>query len=523
LLALEKGGPIEIEEVVPLDDGLHVYISVKFPLFNAEGKPYAVCGIATDITERKQAEEALAKAHDESELQVQERTADLKKANIELQIEITERRRAEEQVKEQAELLDKAHDAIAVRDLEQHIIFWNNGAQRLYGWTAGEILGKNADELLYKGKTSQLIDAKKSVIEKGEWKGELGHITKEGKEIIVQSRWTMVFDSDGKPNSILIINTDITEMKMLEGQLLRAQRMESIGTLAAGMAHDLNNMLTPVILSLQMLKERLKDEQSQKMLDILERNSLRQANLIKQIMSIARGIEVERKPLQVSDIISEIGTIAKETFPRDIELRNEVTNGLWTISGDVTQLHQVIMNLCVNARDAMPDGGVISISAENFFVDKNYVREHIDAKVGSYVVITVSDTGTGIPPKIMDRIFEPFFTTKEQGKGTGLGLSISHGIVKSHGGFINVYSEVGKGTSFRVYLPAFKIDIHEAGEQEPEVLVGDGEWILVVEDEESIRDVTFSILEMSGYKVLTANDGAEAIALYAENMGSVLI
>ena len=243
--------------------------------------------------------------------------------------------------------------------------------------------------------------------------GELGHITKEGKEIIVQSRWTMVFDSDGKQNSILIINTDITEMKMLEGQLLRAQRMESIGTLAGGMAHDLNNMLTPVILSLQMLKERFTDEQSQKMLDILERNSLRQANLIKQIMSFARGIEVERKPLQVSDIISEIGTIANETFPRDIELRNEVTNGLWTISGDVTQLHQVIMNLCVNARDAMPDGGVISISAENFFVDKNYARKHIDAKVGSYVVITVSDTGIGIPPKIMDRIFEPFFTTKE--------------------------------------------------------------------------------------------------------------
>jgi len=202
-------------------------------------------------------------------------------------------------------------------------------------------------------------------------------------------------------------------MKMLEGQLLRAQRMESIGTLAGGMAHDLNNMLTPVILSLQMLKERFTDEQSQKMLDILERNSLRQANLIKQIMSFARGIEVERKPLQVSDIISEIGTIANETFPKDIELRNEVTNGLWTISGDVTQLHQVIMNLCVNARDAMPDGGVISISAENFFVDKNYARKHIDAKVGSYVVITVSDTGIGIPPKIMDRIFEPFFTTKE--------------------------------------------------------------------------------------------------------------
>ncbi len=226
--------------------------------------------------------------------------------------------------------------------------------------------------------------------------------------------------------------------------------MESIGTLAGGIAHDLNNMLTPMMLSLQMLKGKFKDEQSQKLLAILENNSQRSADLIKQVMSFARGIEGERKPLQVSHIIYEIDKIVKETFPRNIQSRTDGSNDLLIISGDVTQLHQVIMNLCVNARDAMPDGGILTATATNFFVDKNFVRMHTDAKVGSYVVITVSDNGTGIPPKITDRIFEPFFTTKEHGKGTGLGLSMALAIIKSHGGFIDVYSEVGKGTVFRV-------------------------------------------------------------------------
>jgi two-component system cell cycle sensor histidine kinase/response regulator CckA len=443
--------------------------------------------------------------------------------NLNIVRDITERKRAEEQIREQAALLDKAHDAIALRNLEQNLIYWNKGAEYLYGWTAEEAIGKNADELLYKEQSSNLIEAEKSVIEKGEWTGELGQITKKGKEIIVQSRWTLVCDSEEKPKSILIINTDITEMKKLEAQLLRSQRMESIGTLAGGIAHDLNNMLTPMMLSQQMLKEKFKDEQSQKLLTILENNTQRGANLIKQVMSFARGIEGERKPLQVSHIVSEIDKIAKETFPKNIELRTDIPNDLFTISGDATQLHQVIMNLCVNARDAMPYGGVLSITAENFFVDNNFVRMHTEAKVGSYVAIIISDTGTGIPPKIIDKIFEPFFTTKEHDKGTGLGLSTALAIVKSHGGFINVYSEVGRGTAFRVYLPAIRTEIHETCEQQPELLVGNGEWILVVEDEESIRDVTFSTLEMSGYKVLTANDGAEAVALYAQNIDKIKV
>ncbi|VVB87536.1 Chemotaxis protein CheY [uncultured archaeon] len=490
---------------------------------DASGRLVSVLSQVLDVTERKQAEEALRKSHDELEIRVQERTAELKEANIELETEIAERRRAEELIREQAALLDKAQDAIGVRDLEHRLIYWNKGAQRLYGWTAEEIIGKNADELLYKEQSSRLIEAKKSVIEKGEWTGELHQITKDGEEIIVESRWTLVHDDEGRPESILIINTDITEKKRLESHLLRAQRMESIGTLAGGIAHDLNNMLTPMMLSLQMLKGKLKDEQSQRLLTILEQNSQRSADLIKQVLSFARGVEGERNPLQAKHIITEIEKISKETFPRNIDIRIDIPKDLSTISGDATQLHQVIMNLCVNARDAMPDGGILNISAKNFFIDENYSRMHTEAKIGSYVIVEVSDTGTGVPPKILDRIFEPFFTTKEFGKGTGLGLSTALAIVKSHGGFINVYSEVGKGTTFGVYLPAIKTEIQSIDEKQPELLIGRGEFVLVAEDEDSVREVTISTLEKNGYRVLTASDGVEAISSYAQNMNNIKV
>jgi two-component system cell cycle sensor histidine kinase/response regulator CckA len=437
--------------------------------------------------------------------------------------EAVERKRAEEKIRDQSALLDKAHDAIGVWNLEQRLIYWNKGAEHLYGWAAEEIVDKNADELLYTEGSPKHAEAKKSVIEKGEWAGELRQRTKDNKEVIVESRWTLVRDDAGKPKSILVFNTDITEKKKLEAQFLRSQRMESIGTLAGGIAHDLNNVLTPIMLSLQLLKDKYIDEESQKLLDMLDRNTKRGADLIKQVLSFARGVEGERNPLQAKHIITEIENIAKGTFPRNIEIRTDIPKDLWVISGDATQLHQVIMNLCVNAHDAMPNGGTLSISAENLFIDENYARLHTEAKVGSYIVIIVSDTGTGISPEVLDRIFEPFFTTKEHGNGTGLGLSTALGIVKSHGGFINVYSEVRKGTTFQVYLPAIRTKIEEEGQQKLELPVGNGEFILVAEDEVSICEITRSTLEAYGYKVLTAENGEQAVALYDENKDKIKV
>ncbi len=435
--------------------------------------------------------------------------------------DITERRRAIEQIQEQAALLDKAHDAIVALDLEHRITYWNQGAQRLYGWTADEAIGKNANELLHKEEPLSTIEASKNVIDRGEWKGELRQITKEGKEIIVESLWTLVRDGHGNPKSVLIINTDITEKKTLESQLLRAQRLESIGALAGGIAHDLNNVLAPITLSLQSLKEKFTDDESRRLLGILERNAKRGAYLIKQILLSSRGIEGERKNIQVADLISDAENFAKETFPSPIKVKTDVSGDIWNVIGDAVQLQQVLMNLCVNARDAMPDGGILRISAENLFIDENFTRVNAEAKIGPYIIISISDTGTGIPPEIMNRIFEPFFTTKKPGKGTGLGLSTSLAIVKSHGGFITVHSEVGKGTIFKVYLPAVKAKIRETDVHQPEPVAERKELILVVDNETHTREMAREILEAHGYRVLTASDGAEAVSLYSSHKGEI--
>ncbi|CAG0984452.1 two-component system, cell cycle sensor histidine kinase and response regulator CckA [Methanosarcinales archaeon] len=508
---VRRGQYIEHYETVHIrNDGKQIDVSLTIsPIKDSTGRIIGASTIACDVTERKWMEEVLRRAHDELEIRVQERTAELLEANKEIQ--------------EQASLLDKARDAIAVRDVENRLIYWNKGAQRLYGWTAEEVIGKNADELLYKEESSLLIEAKNSVIEKDEWIGELYQVMKDGKEIIVESRWSLIRDNEGKPKSILIINTDITEKKKLESQLFRSQRMESIGTLAGGIAHDLNNMLTPMMLSVEMLKQKFKDEQSQKLLTILEKNSQRSADLIKQVLSFARGVEGEHKPLQIMNLISEIKKVIKETFPKSIEIRTDIQKDLFAISGDSTQLHQVIMNLCVNARDAMPDGGILNITASNFCIDENYARMHTEAKVGSYITIAVSDNGIGIPPEILDRIFEPFFTTKEFGKGTGLGLSTVLAIVKSHGGFIDVYSEVRKGTKFSIYLPAIQTEMQIEEEEQLELLVGHGELVLVAEDEDSIRDITILTLEKNGYSALAAEDGADAVGEYAQNMDKIKV
>ncbi|MBW4456080.1 MAG: response regulator [Nostoc indistinguendum CM1-VF10] len=431
-----------------------------------------------------------------------------------------ERKQTEQKIREQAALLDVATDAIFVCDLNNKILFWNKGAESLYGWKKEEAINKKTQVLWHEKNLSQVEKALSIMMKHGSWQGELHQKTKSGKEIIVESRWTLVHEFGNKAQSILIVNTNITQKKQLEAQFLRAQRLESIGTLASGIAHDLNNILAPILMTAQLFEAQVHDERSRRLLQILITNAKRGANLVKQVLSFTRGIEGDHTILQLKHLIIEIKQIIRETFPKSIEVSTQISQNLWTVSGDATQLHQVLMNLCVNARDAMPNGGTLKILAENLLIDENYAKMHLDAKVGHHIVITVTDAGIGIKPEILDRIFEPFFTTKEHGKGTGLGLSTVLGIIKSHSGFIDVVSVQGKGSQFKVYLPAQ--DARETiEEQEQRLPSGQGELILVVDDEAAIREVTKTSLESHNYKAITASDGIEAIALYAEHQDKI--
>jgi PAS domain S-box-containing protein len=405
-----------------------------------------------------------------------------------------------------------------VRDFDTKILFWSRGAERIYGWTQDEAVGKNLQDLFCpKTALQKEVNALKTVVKIGTWQGELRKKTKFGQEIILESRWTLMFDADGQPKSILVVDTDITERKQLEEQFFRTQRLESIGTLASGIAHDLNNVLTPILTATQLLKGKLakNPERHPQMLHIIENNAQRGSALVKQVLSFARGLKGEKTIVQFKHLITEIIQIAKQTFPKSIEFRTYIIEELWTVSGDTTQLHQVLMNLVVNARDAMPEGGMLTISAENMFIDEAYARMYPESKVGHYIVITVTDTGIGMSSEILDRIFEPFFTTKEVGAGTGLGLSTVLGIIKSHYGFVTVSSQTGKGSTFKVFLPSVESPQVPSLEQ-LEIEPGKGELILIVDDEPQILDVATIILENNNYQTLTASNGIEAIALYAQ-------
>ena len=394
----------------------------------------------------------------------------------------------------------------------------------MYGWTRQEVLSRKMDELLYTH-PEELKEAYRVTLSQGDWHGELQHFTKDGGEMMIESRWTLIRDNEGLAKSVLAINTDIAEKKMIEAQFMRAQRMESIGTLAGGIAHDLNNILAPIMMSIELLKETSVDPMSANILKTIEVSAKRGADIVRQVLSFAGGLEGERVEVQMRHLLNEVLIIIKDTFPKDIRLEFSIPNDIWTILGDPTQVHQILLNLCVNARDAMPNGGSLSLNVENCVLDEHYAAMNLQAKPGRYVQISVADTGTGIPPILLEKIFEPFFTTKPINKGTGLGLSTVMAIVKSHGGLINVYSELNKGTTFKVYLPAMEMSSEARKEQLEEARLprGKGETVLLVDDEASILKITSQTLLTFGYRVVTATDGAEAVAAYAEHKNEIAV
>ena len=440
-----------------------------------------------------------------------------KPARMATAIDVTERKHAEERLQEQADMLNRAHDAIIVRNFnDRRIVFWNRGAERLYGWSAEEAIGQQIDSLILSD-PGQLESISQVLLSTGEFRGELKEITKERRELTAEVWSTLVRNSDGSPRSVLSINNDITAQKKLETQLLRAQRLESIGTLASGVAHDLNNILTPILVCTEVLRQHPSLEDASSAISLIEESARRGAGIVKQVLTFARGIEGERVLINPGHLIDEIIDIARKTFPKSIDISGSYPEESWSIEGDPTQLHQVLLNLSVNARDAMRDGGQLTVAAENFQVDDHYASMTADAKTGPYVLFQVSDTGTGMPRAMIEKIFDPFFTTKDLGKGTGLGLSTATGIVKSHGGFISVYSEIGKGSTFKVFIPArISETISDKSKIPAELLRGNGETILVADDEPAILRTLKMILEKRNYRVIAANDGPEALGLFAQ-------
>ena len=406
--------------------------------------------------------------------------------------DISERKRAEEKIREQANLLDIAQDAIIVRDLNDNIIYWNNSAERIYGWGQEEAISKNASQLL-NTESDSIERALQDVEKNGSWFGELHQVTKMQKSVIVESRWSIVRDEQGKPKSILTINTDITDKKNIEQQFLRAQRLESVGTLASGLLHDLNNVLTPIILAVPFMREKLTDEASQDILRTLESSAKRGEVVVKQLMSFVRGVKGDRVMLQLKLLVWELLHFVAETFPPIIKVVKHCPKGVWYVVGDSTQLYQVLMNLSINARDAMPNGGTLTIDLQNSTLSEQEAGLHLGASPGMYVILSVKDTGTGISPEIINRIFDPFFTTKEP----------------------------GKGTEFKVFLPAKEEAAEAEIVQDCTIPMGHGETILVVDDERTLQDLLRPTLEKKNFKVMTAFDGDEAIAIYKENQDTI--
>jgi two-component system cell cycle sensor histidine kinase/response regulator CckA len=438
--------------------------------------------------------------------------------------DVTEQHLAQEQIREQAMLLDQAEEAIFVQDLQGRILYWNDCATRLHGWEAKEVLGRRTDDFLY-ADLRPVKEARAILLRCGVWRGELKKLAKEGPELILQTRWTLVRDASGNPKSVLSINTDVTERKKFEAQMLRVQRMEGIGTLAGGMAHDLNNVLLPILMSADLLKERLKDPGDRDLAETVQISAKRGVEMVRRVLAFARGSESSWTRISPSTVVKEIATTIGETFLKQVHLVTDVSADVWSVFGDPTEVHQVLLNLVVNARDAMPDGGTLSISVTNVRLDEHHVSLD-DKRVvpGAYVRFAVSDTGSGIAPEIREKIFDPFFTTKAVGKGTGLGLSTTIGIVKSYRGFMNLASEVGCGSTFELYLPAdFSAITNPAKLTKNESSRGNGEMVLVIDDEAAIRRIIRQSLKTFGYRVVTANDGPKGLSIYAQRQAEIAV
>ena len=418
-------------------------------------------------------------------------------------------------------LLDISNEAFITEDLEYHVTYWNSGAEQIYGWTREEAIGRDIRDLIYDDAT-RFDEPSAALAATGRWSGELQQRSKDGRSIIVACRWQAIVDDEGRPTSYFAVNSDVTALREQQEQQSRARRLESLGTLAGGIAHDLNNVLTPVLMSVQLLRTMNPAREQAELLDAMQSSITRGANMISQVLSFARGVEGARDAVHADRLIDELATLTLAVLPKsiDVEIEHADVPPLW---GDATQIMQVLVNLVTNARDAMPDGGRLRISVQVEHVTSS-PDEPSMLDAGRYVAITVEDSGLGMAPEVQGRIFEPFFTTKNPADGTGLGLASSLAIARSHGGSLRAHSAQGAGSRFTLSIPAVDEShavLAETSTPEIELMQGHDELILVIDDEESIRSIVTQTLTRNGYRTVQAQNGREAMALLREHAGSV--
>jgi two-component system cell cycle sensor histidine kinase/response regulator CckA len=435
-------------------------------------------------------------------------------------IDITSRLEAEEKINEQARLLDLALDAILVLDLDKKVRYWNAGAERVYGYGQREIIGKEVTGLIcIVEHNEEFIRACDTVLKQSEWSGELNQRKKDGTFIITDCRWNLVRDAGGRPSGILQVCTDVTERKRMESKFLRAQRVESIGIFASGIAHDLNNTLSPVLVGVEVLKRKFRDRQSRRLLRTIESSARYGTEMVYQVLSFVKGIKGTHVKLNPWKIVKDLSRVFIHILPRNIIIHARMPKRLPPIFGDATQLHQVLINLCTNARDAMPEGGTLTFSAESTYVTGEMARELPDAVEGQYILFGIGDTGNGISKENLNKIFEPFYTTKEIGQGTGLGLSICHGIIKGHKGFMTVDSVEGKGTTFRIYLPVMDLTRKEISPAK-----SNGEFrrkvFFIANSENENTQALIDGLEDHGYELMLAVGKSQVNDVLIDNLDS---
>jgi PAS domain S-box-containing protein len=490
---VETGGGEPREYRIVRPDGTVRWISDRgFAIQGEDGQVQRIAGIAEDITERYQAMEALRASEEKY------RTA-----------------------------LEANPDPVVVYDIEGKVVYFNPAFTRVFGWSLGERLGKKMDSFVPEEswpETKMMIDR---VLAGESFSGiESSRYTKKSKTIPVSISGAVLRDMDGNPVGSVINLRDISEQKNLESQLQHAQKMEAVGTLAGGIAHDFNNLLQAIQGYTELLLMRKKDgEPGFRELQEVIRASKRGAELTQQLLTFSRKVESKRKPLDLNQEVGELRHLLERALPKMIEVEFNLEPDLQMIKADSTQLKQVLMNLALNAKDAMPEGGKLVIETQNITLDQEFCKRYAEIKPGDYVLLSMADTGHGMDKETLEHIFDPFYTTKEVGKGTGLGLAIVYGIVKNHEGYVMCHSRPESGTSFRVYLPASEAvtecaEVVEALESKP-LAMGGEETILLVDDEEFIRELMVDVLGQAGYTVLTAGNGEQALEVYRREQAQI--